>query len=135
MKLQKMTNHPVHIQEKDGQMSPTALIPFCEFAGNMSVMGVKIDQFDVPVCNSFRPKIIRDQLCYTVDPSKYKDKITLEQELSLALFINYNEDKEIVLEKRETIPEDDTIMIETIGRYIIQYFYYKLSLTILFQSS
>ena len=55
----------------------------------MSVMGVKIDQFDVPVCNSFRPKIIRDQLCYTVDPSKYKDKITLKQELSLALFINY----------------------------------------------
>ena len=98
-------------------------------------MGVKIDQFDVPVCNSFRPKIISNQLCYTVDPSKYKDKITLKQELSLALFINYNEDKEIVLEKRETIPEDDTIIIETIGRYIIQYFYYKLSLTILFQSS
>ena len=48
------TNHPVHIQEEDGQLSPTALLPFCEFGGNMSVMGVKIDQFDVPVCNSFR---------------------------------------------------------------------------------
>jgi len=82
----------------------------------MSVMGVKIDQFDVPVCNSFRPKIIRDQLCYTVDPSKYQDKITLKQELSLALFINYNEDKEIVLEKSETMPEDDIIIIETIGK-------------------
>ena len=70
MKLQKMTNHPVHIQEKDGQISPTALIPFCEFGGNMSVMGVKIDQIDVPVCTSFRPKIIMDQLCYTVDPNK-----------------------------------------------------------------
>ena len=56
-KLQKFTNHPVHIKE-DYELYPTALIPFCEFGGNMSVMGVKIDQFDVPVCNSFRPKII-----------------------------------------------------------------------------
>ena len=40
-------------------------LPFSEFGGNMSVMGVKIDKSNVPVCNSFRPKIIRDQLCYT----------------------------------------------------------------------
>ena len=69
-KLQGVTNHPVHIQMEDGILSPTALIPFCEFGGNMSVMGVKIDQFDVPVCKSFRPKIIQDQLCYTVDPNE-----------------------------------------------------------------
>ena len=115
-RLKKMINHPVHIIDQDNELYPTALVPFCEFSGNMSVMGVKIDQLDVPVCNSFRPKIIRDQLCYTVDPSKYKDKITLKQELSLALFINYNEDKQIVLEKSETKPEDDIIIIETIGR-------------------
>ena len=64
------------------------VIPFCEFGGNMSVMGVKIDQFDVPVCNSFRPKILRDQLCYTVDPNEYKHKIDLTGELSIILFIH-----------------------------------------------
>ena len=114
--IQKVTNHPIHIIDQDGVLNPTALIPFCDFGGNMSVMGVKIDMFDVPVCYSFRPKIIRDQLCYTVDPSKYNDKTNLKQELSLALFINYNEDKQIVLEKSETKPEDDIIIIETIGR-------------------
>ena len=55
----------MHIQEESGDLSSTALIPFCEFGGNISVMGVKIEQFDMSVCNSFRPKIIRDQLCYT----------------------------------------------------------------------
>ena len=70
--LQKVTNHPVHIQEEDGKLSPTAMIPFCEFGGNLSVMGVKIDHYDVPFCNSFRPKIISDQLCYTVDPNEYR---------------------------------------------------------------
>ena len=29
----------------------------------MSAMGVMIDQFDVPVCNSFQAKILNDQLC------------------------------------------------------------------------
>jgi len=54
-------------------LSPTALIPFCEFGedGNFSRMGIEIDQFDVPVCNSFRPKIIEDQLCYEVNPNDY----------------------------------------------------------------
>ena len=81
-----LTNHPVHLQYKTKKdkilLSPTALIPYCEFGGNMSVMGVKIDQFDVPVCNSFRPKIIRDQLCYTIDPNEYKTKINLKGKLS-----------------------------------------------------
>ena len=71
-------NHPVHIIDEDGEMSPTALIPFCEFGGNMSAMGVKIDQIDVPVCNSFKEKLLGDQLCYTVDPNKYKNTVNKE---------------------------------------------------------
>ena len=61
-------------------MLPTALIPFCEFGGSISAIGAKIDQLDVPVCNSFRPKILRDQLCYTVDPNKYKDNIKIQRD-------------------------------------------------------
>ena len=82
--VSKWTNHPVHIQDEDGKLSPTALIPFCEFGGNMSVMGVKIDQIDVPVCNSFRPKIKGDQLCYTVDPNKVVVQ-TSEKRLEVAI--------------------------------------------------
>ena len=84
MNVSKWTNHPVHIQDQDGKLSPTALVPFCEFGGNMSVMGVKIDQIDVPVCNSFRPKIKGNQLCYTVDPNKVVvQNINLLENISL----------------------------------------------------
>ena len=70
MEVLKVTNHPVHIVGEDGHLSPTALIPFCEFGedGNFSRMGRKSDYFDVPVCNSFRPKIIEDQLHNKVGP-------------------------------------------------------------------
>ena len=120
MKLQKMTNHPIHIQEKDGQISPTALIPFCEFGGNMSVMGIKIDHFDVPVCNSFRPKIMMDQLCYTVDPNEYKHKIDLNGELSLSLFIHYNEDRQM---EDINSNEKHTVIVDTIGKKISEISY------------
>ena len=33
----------------------------------MSIRGVNIDQFDIPVCTSFKATILNDQLCYEVD--------------------------------------------------------------------
>ena len=88
-------------------------------------MGERIGQFELPFCNSFRPKIIQDQLCYTVDPNEYKNKIDLGNDLSLSLFINYNEDREFALEEYDTSGQDDFIIIETIG---IKYFYLELNL-------
>ena len=111
--LGSMENQQVpHINCKQESWKKTALIPFCEFGGDMSVMGVKINQFTVPVCNSFRPKIIMDQLCYQVDPNEYKNKIDLQGDLSLSLFIHYNEDRQ--MEDFE-FSEEPHIMINTIG--------------------
>ena len=77
----------------------------------MSVMGVKIEELQYPVCKSFRPKIIKDQLCYTVDPNEYKHKIDLKGELSLSLFIHYNEDRQM-----EDIDSTEySIIVDTIG--------------------
>ena len=83
----------------------------------MSVLGVKIDQFNAPVCNSFRPKLIKDQLCYTVDPNEYKDKIDLEGDLSITLYINYNEDRQM---EDFDDSEDLFITIDTIGNIFVQ---------------
>ena len=119
-----MTNHPVHLQTKDANaminLYPTALIPFCGFGGNLSVMGIKIDQFDVPFCSSFRPKIIQDQLCYTVDPNEYKDKIDLEGDLSISIFLHYNEDRQ--MEDFDSFEEFITI-VETIGKNLLDFIF------------
>ena len=117
---QKLSNHPIHVMDQFGNLSPTALLPFCKFGGNTSVMGVKIDNFDDPVCNSFRPKIVMDQLCYQVDPNEYKNKIDLQGDFTLSLFINYNEDKEMALENNETMAEDNVIRIDTIGNHFME---------------
>ena len=63
----------------------------------MSTMGVKINQFDVPVCNSFQAKILNDQLCYEVDLKRFaaKDNIENEVKLGLNFMMDYNEDRQV----------------------------------------
>ena len=124
MDVQKVTSHPVHLVDPDGFINPTALVPFCSVSDNFSAMGVKIDQIDVPVCNSFRPKIIRDQLCYTVDLNKIKQKIDFKDTITFSFFIDYNEDRVLssIYDEEGAIPKDtdsskDGIIIETIGIY------------------
>lgn len=86
----------------------------------MSAMGVKIDQFDVPVCNSFQAKILNDQLCYEVDINELIEKDTSEKDLKagLTLLVDYNEDRTVSLidntdklDKNEDIDDEDKMMI------------------------
>ena len=94
--IHQLSNHPVHIVDERGEVSPSAFIPFCEFGGDMSAVGVKIDQFDAPVCNSFKAKVLNDQLCYEVDPNLFIDRTnTLKYlKLGLVLVLDYNEDRQ-----------------------------------------
>ena len=100
MELQKLvnvSNHPVHLKKESGDLSPSAFIPFCDFGGNMSAMGTKIDEFDVPVCNSFQAKVLNDQLCYEVDLNKLSNKNNLDRELKsgFSFIMDYNEDRQV----------------------------------------
>ena len=87
----------------------------------MSILGVRVDKIDVPVCNSFRPKIILDQLCYTVDPNEYKKYLDQKDDLGLTLFINYNEDRQFYedlnLSEKDLSLDDTKIIIESLGTH------------------
>ena len=102
-------NHPVHfVDSQSMKVSPSSLIPFCEFGGNMTAMGVKIDEFDIPVCTSFQAKILNDQLCYEVDLNMYsnKDNIAKELKSGFAFVMDYNEDRQVTFDKISIQLED-----------------------------
>ena len=67
----------------------------------MSAMGVKIDQFTVPVCNSFQAKILNDQLCYEVDLNKISINNNIAKELRLGFnfLMDYNEDRQVTVQQ------------------------------------
>ena len=125
MDIQRVTNHPVHLIDNNiGTLNPTALVPFCSVSDNYAAMGVKIGQIDVPVCTSFRPKIRKDQLCYTVDLNEIKKKTGSKDKVFFTFFIDFNEDREISV--AQTMKENkyseisnrsnSEIIIETIGK-------------------
>ena len=116
-------------------MSPSAFIPFCEFGGNMSAMSINKEPFKVPICNSFREKVLNDQLCYEVDLNRFSNKNNIEKELKsgFIFMMDYNEDRQITFEKdhvkvddgsfaNQIMELDDTerafIYLDTIGKLI-----------------
>ena len=58
-----------------------------------------------------------DKRTFVIVESLSRLKMNLKGDLSLTLFINYNEDKQMALENHETEEDDDvdSIIIDTIG--------------------
>ena len=83
----------------DNKTSPSAFIPFCEFGGNMSIMGFNIDQFDIPVCTSFEATVLNDQLCYEVDLNRFSNHNDIKSNLEsgFIFLMDYNEDRQVAI--------------------------------------
>ena len=108
MFLQSVSNHPVHILNNDGGFSPSSFIPFCSFGEKL--LGTKIENFDIPVCDIFKPTNYLDQLCYETSLQDLKTgnkKIIGKQlEMGLTLVLDYNEERQSYnpIEKKEANP-------------------------------
>ena len=92
--LQTVSNHPVHILNDLGKYSPSSFIPFCYFGEEF--IGAKIQEFEIPVCNIFRPRIYLDQLCYETNLQDLKDSLNIgkQLEMGLTLVLDYNEERQ-----------------------------------------
>ena len=98
----------------------------------MSAMGIMIDQFDVPVCNSFQTTILNDQLCYEVNLNQFSNKNYVVKDLRFGFnfLMDYNEDRQVTdqqTKKNEDFSlantfvesdqdQHDFIYLDTIGR-------------------
>ena len=92
--LQTVSNHPVHILNNERNFSPSSFIPFCYFGEEF--IGARIQEFETPVCNIFRPRIYLDQLCYETNLQDLKDsqKIGKQLEIGLTIILDYNEERQ-----------------------------------------
>ena len=59
------------------------------------------------MCNSFKAKLLNDQLCYEVDlEQQFKTKTSYLKrnlELGLVFFMDYNEDRQLVIENDNNV--------------------------------
>ena len=108
-----LSNHPVHILDEEGSLSPSAFIPFCHF-GNQKTLGITLKQFDQPVCNIFKKKIIQDQLCYEAEMPQDFTSFSDDNTIGLSFLVDTNKDRQISFEK--DVVDTGTI---TFGTHII----------------
>ena len=117
-KIQEILNHPIHILDSSGKFTPSSFIPFCSFGGNMSVVGKKVDNFPVPVCNKFVKTSLHGQICYSIDINDFKKEIkmtsnTLEEGLNL--FLDYNIERQSI---NNDGGKDNKNLMYHFGRYL-----------------
>ena len=90
-----MSNHPPHIVDEEHNLSPSAFIPFCSFAGNQSVVGETVKGFSTPVCTKFTPTVLKNQLCYKINLNQFKNEVDHKKMMTLgfSFLMDYNEGK------------------------------------------
>ena len=71
----ELSLHPVHLTpDKEGNLPPSALVPFCSYQGNSNLLGQKLK--NATFCDKFKPTILEGQLCYSLDVAKFERKPT-----------------------------------------------------------
>ena len=77
-------------------MKLTAFIPFCFFGEDLTLLGKNVNNFQVPVCDIFRMKIVNGQVCYEADINQYKNKATRNALIKgLSLIIDTNDEFDV----------------------------------------
>ena len=64
-----MSLHPPHLIDPSGSLTPAALIPFCAYQTNMTLLGQNRQDLPFTVCSKFQPTVLKEQLCYSLDLS------------------------------------------------------------------
>ena len=92
-----ISNHPVHILDDLGNMSPSAFIPFCQFGDTeMQEFGEDVVEFDIPVCQIFKMTVLKDQLCYHADINGYLSDMSNEDfKTGFMILVDKNLDRQI----------------------------------------
>ena len=75
---QELSLHPVHLTpDKEGNLPPSALVPFCSYQGKNDLLGHEIPGLgNLTICDTFKSTILEGQLCYSLDIAKLEKKPT-----------------------------------------------------------
>ena len=66
--------HPPHLIDSSGSLTPAALIPFCAYQTNMTLLGQTRQDLPFPVCDQFQPTLLEGQRCYVLDLNSVSNK-------------------------------------------------------------
>ena len=143
MTISRVSNHPVHMVDEEGNINPSSFIPFCSFGDNQFFNNLSDynPELGMPVCDKFRPTMLDGRLCYRVTMDSFGQDITTQsgRGAGLNFIMDYNTERmEQDIEQQQHIENREAmIYIETIGRhnFFLHTYLFKLSSTPSFPTS
>ena len=68
---QELALHPIHLTpDKEGNIPPSVLVPFCSYQGETSLLAKKIPELGFSTCDHFKARILDGQICHSLDVAK-----------------------------------------------------------------
>ena len=81
--------HPPHLINSSGSLTPAALIPFCAYQTDMTLLGENRQDFPFQACNKFQTTVLDGQICYTLKlSSKQTGKSKSGKQAGLMMLID-----------------------------------------------
>ena len=118
-----MSLHPIHLTpDKEGNLPPSALVPFCSYQGNYNLLGERRPEPDnLTFCSKFEPTVFDGQLCYSLDVAQIGKKASTKAGKSNGLFflVDPNPYQTISVRRRNERPEEQSfkVHIHTLAQF------------------
>ena len=113
--LIEVSLHPPHLLDSSGSLTPAALIPFCAYQTNMTLLGQKIEETNFISCSLFKPTVLEGQLCYELNLSSLEiEDAGAGKRAGLMIVLDSGELSDDETQKEETAFEN-TLNLEPSG--------------------
>ena len=113
--VNEVSYHAPHLIDSSGSMTPSALIPFCAYQTNTTLLGQTRQGLPFPVCSQFKPTVLEGQLCYSLNLSKIASDKTaagLDNGILIILDLGTSDKEENRLNERETLGDEKFISLK-----------------------
>ena len=80
----------------------------------MATLGKSINNFNIPVCDKFRPTILDGQRCFQVNANEMQDDVDKDKIASqgIVLLLDYNLDRMVKFEGYDKLTMDNSSILE-----------------------
>ena len=116
--LRKLSLHPVHLTlDKKGNLSPSALVPFCSYQGDSSLLGHEIPELNnLTICDKFVSTILEGQHCFSLDLAKLMGAKTTKAGKTNGLFLLLDPNPYQSSDTAKKVGESFKVFIHTLGQ-------------------
>ena len=113
--------HPIHLTPDDeGNLPPSALVPFCSYHGDRSLLGSQSQIVDnETLCDKFELKILEGQRCFSLDVAKMIGKTKTGRANGLFLLLDPNPYQLNITEENVPSSKDQSfkVIVHTLAQF------------------